>query len=327
MRGQGYDQINPKKERLGFHVVNVTVNADSPVPVRDQLVEQIGLQIASGILPGNEKLPSIRALAQKLGIHHGIVNAAYNRLAESGMLEIRHGSGVRVVPRIGLGQNQEQADVYSLFVQFVEQANRLGYSKDDIARCYERFIKREKITKIVVVDRNPDFHAVILAELQNNFSVPVMACTAEQLHKDHSILKDSLVITSLYHFLSVHKLPIDPTRFLICNIQPPETLLKMIKELPDASIILLISVSPTLLKIGSNIAAALRGESIVVRTIDADDETEIAYMMKHAQAVICDLPSKEKVTRLAGKNRIHVFNLYSDKTIELIKDHITKDKH
>jgi hypothetical protein len=175
-------------------------------------------------------------MAQKLGIHHGIVNAAYNKLAESGMLEIRHGSGVRVVPRIGLGQNQEQADLYSLFMQFVGQANRLGYGKDEITKCYQQFSNRDKIKKIVVVDRNPDFHAIIIAELQHHFSIPVVAFTAQQLHEDHSILKDSLVITSLYHFLSINKLPIDPTRFMICNVEPAEELLNMIKGLPDSSI-------------------------------------------------------------------------------------------
>ena len=86
-----------------------------------------------------------------------------------------------------------------------------------------------------------------------------------------------------------------------------DEVLSMLKALPDSSIVLLISVSPTLLKIGTNIAAALRGESIAVRTIAADDEKEIAYMMKHAKAVICDLPSKEKITRLAGKNPPFVF--------------------
>ena len=132
---------------MGFMLpasVKITVNSDSPIPVRDQLVEQIGLQIAAGILPGNEKLPSLRALAQKLGIHHGIVNAAYNKLAENGMLEIRHGSGVRVVPRIGLGQNQEQADLYSLFMQFVEQADRLGLWQSRDSKMLSKNLVTEK---------------------------------------------------------------------------------------------------------------------------------------------------------------------------------------
>jgi len=231
------------------------------------------------------------------------------------------------VPRIGLGQNQEHADLYSLFMQFVERANQLGYGKDEIAKCYKLFVNRDKIKKILVVDRNPDFHAVIIAELQPHFSIPVVACTATELSQDLSILTDALIITSLYHFLSIHKLPIDPTRFLICNVEPSEDLLNMLKGLPDSSIVLLISVSPTLLKIGNNIAAALRGESIAVRTIETKDDKEIAYMMKHAKAVICDLPSKEKVSKLSSKHAPYVFSLYSTKTIELIKNQIIKDKH
>jgi hypothetical protein len=88
----------------------------------------------------------------------------------------------------------------------------------------------------VVVDRNPDFHAVIIAELQPHFSIPVVACTAGQLDEDHSILKNSLLITSLYHFLSINKLPIDPTRFMICNVEPAEELLNMLKGLPDQAL-------------------------------------------------------------------------------------------
>jgi hypothetical protein len=64
-----------------------------------------------------------------------------------------------------------------------------------------------------------------------------------------------------------------------------------------------------------------------VRTIDTKDDKEIAYMMKHAKAVVCDLPSKEKVSNLSGKNAPYVFSLYSTKTIELIKNHIAGDKH
>ena len=188
--------------------VNITVSTDSPVPVRDQLVEQIGLQIASGVLKSNERLPSIRAMAQKLAIHHGIVNSAYNKLAEIGMLEIRHGSGVRVVPKIGLGQGENSLDLYSLFVRFVDQANRLGYSRQNIVGCYERFIKRDPVKKIVVVDRNVDFHPVISAELEPHFSIPVLPHTAKEIEDNHSILKDALLISSLYHFLSVQDLPI-----------------------------------------------------------------------------------------------------------------------
>lgn len=302
--------------------VNITVNTDSAVSVRDQLVEQIGWQIAAGLLEGNAKLPSIRAMAKKLGIHHGVVSSAYSVLAESGMLDIRHGSGVRVVPMIALGQESDQSDLDSLFMRFVSQANALGYSWAEVTSCYDRFAERGPITKLVVVDRNSDFHPVILAELASHFSIPIVAITAEELHKDHSIFQNALVITSLYHFLSVQMLPLDRTRFMICNIEPVQETVDVIKALPASSMVLLVSVSSTLLKIGVNITAALRGESISVKAISAEDTKEIAFMTKYAKTIICDLPSKNGLSKIAGKIPVHVLKLYSLTTIQQIKDRL-----
>ncbi|HNM51178.1 MAG TPA: GntR family transcriptional regulator, partial [Candidatus Obscuribacter sp.] len=64
--------------------MKITINKESAVPIRDQLVEQLGLSIASGSLRPHEKLPSIRALADRLGVHYSTITAAYNHLAEVG---------------------------------------------------------------------------------------------------------------------------------------------------------------------------------------------------------------------------------------------------
>lgn len=303
--------------------VNITVNSDSPIPVRDQLVEQIGLQIASGILQGNDKLPSIRALAQKLGIHHGIVNSAYNQLAEIGMLQIRHGSGVRVAPKIGLGQTEGNTELYSLLIQFIEKANRYGYSLKEIDKCYQQFTQRLPIKRILMIDNNPDFHPVIFSELHPHFSMPVLVHTADEVRNDQTLLKDALVITSLYHFLSVQTLPIDPTRFLICNVEPAQDLVSKLRSLPDSSLVLLVSVSQTLLQKGIKMAAAVRGESIAVKPVLVDDMKELEYAIKFAKFVICDLPSKAMVLNLSNKVPVSIFNLYSPSTIQLIKDSLT----
>jgi DNA-binding transcriptional regulator YhcF (GntR family) len=301
--------------------VNITVNKDSSVPVRDQLVEQIGLQVASGVLKSNDKLPSIRALAQKLGIHHGVVNAAYNHLAEIGMLEIRQGSGVRV-PKLGLDENNQKPDLNSLFMQFVSKASDLGYSREEISGCTQRLLKRPQVKRILFVDRNPDFHPVILSALAPHFSIPVNCVTGTELKKDPAKVEDSLVITSLYHFLSVRGLPIDPTRFMICNVRPPQEVTDKIKALPDASIVLFVSTSPTLLRMGSNLAAGLRGETIAIRTVLTDETQELAYMMRYAKIVVCDRPSQEKVAGLAKQVPVYVFELYSPDVIQSIKDRL-----
>jgi GntR family transcriptional regulator len=304
--------------------VRLTINKDSSVPVRDKLIEQIGLQIASGLLKGKEKLPSIRALAQRLGIHHSTVTSAYNHLAEVGLLEIRQGSGVRVVSKIA-ARDADESDttLQAIFRNFLAQASENGYSREEVQECFERFIKRQPIERIIVVDRNRDFHRLLLAELQPHFKLPVQPMTYEDLRDNLSLLDDSLVVTSLYHVFPLQHLPIDPTRFIVCNIEPGRNEMEIITKLPPASIVLFVSVSPTLLKMATNVAAAMRGEEVAIRTVLIDEKQELQYMMKYAKQIICDGPSKDTVMELsAGKVPVSVFHLYAPQTIELIRSRL-----
>lgn len=102
------------------------INRDSPVPIHDQLVAQVGQLVASGALSSGERLPSIRGLAARLGIHHLTVLSAYRSLAERGVLEIREGSGVRVAqvqPQAGAWR--EGVALSAMAAYFVAQA-RIG---------------------------------------------------------------------------------------------------------------------------------------------------------------------------------------------------------
>lgn len=307
--------------------VKFSINKDSSISVRDQLIEQIGLQIASGALKGKEKLPSIRALAQRLGIHHSTVTAAYNHLAEVGLLEVRQGSGVRVANKVTHRDTDSERELSQLFKTFLARAADNGYSQEDVARCFDGMKKgRKSVKRILVVDRNRDFHKLLLAELQPHFSLPIQPLTAEDLGKDESLLEDSLLLASLYHVFPLQRMRIDPTRFIVCNIEPARNELEVVANLPAGSIILLVSVSPTLLKMATNMSAAVRGEEIAVRTVLLEEEQELAYMIKYAKAIICDGPSEEKVKQLAAASKVpvHVFHLYAPSTIELIKQRLTQ---
>jgi GntR family transcriptional regulator len=304
--------------------VNISIQRDSPVPIRDQIVEQIGLLIASGVLAGNQKLPSIRALAQKLGIHHGIVNSAYNQLSDLGLLQIRQGSGVKVVPKVAVAHEKGQASLESLFRYFLAQATDLGYSRAKIEQCIQRQLHRQPVKRILLVDNAPDFHAVALAELSPHFSMPIEAITHTGLKSKAQLIEDSIILTSIYHLTSLEDLPLDPTRFIVCNIEPAREELDLLRKLPKASIVVVVSKSSTLMNAGTRIAAAVRGDELALRSISLEDTNEIAYTMRFAKAAICDFPSKETVLKLAGKVPVRVFQIYSPSTIQLIKDRLAE---
>lgn len=300
--------------------MKVSINKESAVPIRDQLIEQIALQIASGALKGQEKLPSIRALAQRLGIHYSTITAAYNHLAGVGLLDIRQGSGVRVAgkPKTEV----KHSDLNKICQDFLAAVSESGFSREQLKNTIDGMLEKKPVNRIIVVDRNNDFHAVQLAELKPEFKQEIVAMTTEELKQKPELITDSLVITSLYHVFAFENLISDRTRLIVCDIEPARQELDHVQALKDGSLVLLVSYSQTLLNMATKLLAAQRGEQIAVRSVLTTDQTELAYMMKYATIVICDLASESTVAKVAGKTPFMVFRLYSKHTIERIKERL-----
>lgn len=305
--------------------MKISINKESAVPVRDQLVEQISLQIASGMLGSKEKLPSIRALASRLGIHYSTVTAAYNHLADVGILEIRQGSGVRV-SSISSRETEpgEKLQLDSMYNDFLARASESGYTANDVLGLFEKFKHRKPVKKILAVDRNVDFHEVLLTELRPNFNLPVEAMTVQDILENPQAMDESLVVTSLYHLFSFQHKVKDRTRLVPCNIEPARLEMEKVGDLRAGSLLLLISVSPTLMNMATKLVAAQRGEEVAVRAVLLTDEKELNYMVNHADLILCDKPSEPKVRAIADNKKLLAFNLYAPSTISLIQDRLKK---
>jgi GntR family transcriptional regulator len=305
--------------------VKISINRESPVPIRDQLIEQIALQIAAGLLKGDEKLPSIRAMAQRLGIHYNTVSSAYNHLGEAGLLDVRQGSGVRVASKMRRREMElQKTQLDDLLRDFLAVAAEHGYSRVELQQAVARVLGSKPISKILLVDRNVDFHPLLLAEIQPHFKLPVQTTTVDEITNDPELLEGSLVVTSLYHVFALHGLQIDPTRLVVCNVEPGRSEQEMVSTLPSGSLVMIVSVSSTLLKMATNLLAALRGEEIAIRTIDTHDRKEIEYSAQYANLIICDFPSEHIVAPLIKKVPLRVFHLYSDSTIKLIGERLER---
>lgn len=79
--------------------LELRVLLEGPTPVYRQIVDQIRtLCVERRLLPG-ERLPSIREIAGRLGVHFNTIADAYRALADEGWLTIEHGRGARVCDR------------------------------------------------------------------------------------------------------------------------------------------------------------------------------------------------------------------------------------
>src|SRR5687767_5712792 len=77
----------------------LVIDHHNGVPAYRQIVEQIRLQIATGVLSADQELPSTRALSAELSLNPMTISKAYSLLEHDGVLERRRGQTLVVRAR------------------------------------------------------------------------------------------------------------------------------------------------------------------------------------------------------------------------------------
>ncbi len=115
----------------------VSVDGSAPTPPYEQIRVQVRDAVAGGALAAGAKLPTVRALADELGLAVNTVARAYRELETDGIIETRGRAGSFVAPQGDAGQQQAQVAAR----EFVERARRLGLddaSALDLVRAAQR---------------------------------------------------------------------------------------------------------------------------------------------------------------------------------------------
>ena len=118
-------------------LIQLTVNHKSPVPLFEQLKEQLRLRVLAGSLRPGDPVPSIRQLAVQLTVNPNTVAKVYRELEMEGVLENRPGKGcfVAAAHRSEDDVRRERADRVRREVrEAVDRWRTLGFSADEIAR-------------------------------------------------------------------------------------------------------------------------------------------------------------------------------------------------
>jgi len=105
--------------------VILSVEPDSPVPPYEQIRTQVTSMVRLGILTGGARLPSIRQLANDLGLAGGTVARAYRELEADGVVRTRGRHGTVVSPAAGSPSELSSA-VAGAARAYAGEAQRLG---------------------------------------------------------------------------------------------------------------------------------------------------------------------------------------------------------
>lgn len=86
------------------------IDANGPTPLRDQICEQLSLQILRGQLRAGQRLPSCRRLSASLGVGKNTVISAYNLLVQDALVTTSERSGYFVAEDITKRFEGEDSD-------------------------------------------------------------------------------------------------------------------------------------------------------------------------------------------------------------------------
>ena len=109
------------------------IDPHGDVPPFEQLRTQLARQAADGSLPAGTKLPTVRGLAEALGLAPGTVARAYKELESDGVIETlgRRGTFVRSAATAG-------GTVTAAVTTLVAAARRDGLTLPETQRLVER---------------------------------------------------------------------------------------------------------------------------------------------------------------------------------------------
>lgn len=115
----------------------ISIDNRSRVPIYEQLINGFKLQIMNGVLLPDEKLPSVRQLAQELTINPNTIQKAYRELEYLGYTYSVPGKG-SFVKTIQNEMNKERIDMLTETLhKTVQELLFLGLTKEEIIASIE----------------------------------------------------------------------------------------------------------------------------------------------------------------------------------------------
>jgi GntR family transcriptional regulator len=300
--------------------LDIVLNRRGGVPVRDQLVAQLELKILGGELPLGQRLPSVRALARRLKVHHNTVSAAYQALEESGHVELRRGAGV-FVRRSGATALAEAQGLDEMIRIALHTALSKGYNGRDIRTAVERWLVAAPPDRIVVVDPAREMGELLVHEVEKSVGVPASSCTPGDVAREPGLLSGALALMLPYHVETVRRLA--PGAALeVLTLEVADDDRQAIAALPVGSIVLIVSRSPTVLPFASVLMRSLRGDEILVEPRLFSATKEWRRLVKAADMVFADGLSADAVQR-AGARKLREFRVVTDAAVARLKQALT----
>ena len=121
--------------------MRITLDEDDRAAASDRLVREIAGRIQRGTLAPGARLPTIRALADQLGLAPNTVAKAYRRLEDDGLIQGRGRRGTFVAERLPARLPDRERRLAEAADAFVRRGSQLGFGQEDVRRALARALR------------------------------------------------------------------------------------------------------------------------------------------------------------------------------------------
>lgn len=230
-------------------------------PPGRQVERQVAVMVREGRLGPGRRLPSTRRLAARVGVHRNTVAAAYRRLADRGLIELRHGARARVAG--GRLRPRESVDAPPDRGSFVR-----------------------------VAAEDPGSARLMAAELPGSLRTGAADVPAETSVPGGSGAGRTPggrpVVLALPGASAGGSVAGDDVARIRARQDRRAALARRLRELPRLGVVALLSGSRALREAVRSDAARLRGDALTVRAADPRDPEEVREARGGADLVIAD---------------------------------------
>jgi GntR family transcriptional regulator len=168
-----------------------------------------------------------------------------------------------------------------------------------------------------VVDPRVETLEILVAELEAALDAPVKGCTLEALAREPGLASGARLLAFPYHAAKVARLAPGAAIETI-HAQPSPENQEILRGLPDGSCVLVVSLSPIVLKLAESFVSGLRGDEVLVETRLAPRRAEWRRLVAAADIVYADVVAAPEVRRASPK-RLRELHLLGENDLARIR--------
>ncbi len=181
-----------------------SVDKSSTVSIYQQLVDQIVHKVQTGELFAGKKIPTVREMADQIGVARGTVKHAYEELERIGIIKMTRGKGTFIVE-----QAQQESSAKSRAIAAIErlldEMESLSFSLQEIQMFFNLKL-RERMEQdhnvcIIFIDCNPETLANIIHQISVLPNIEAHKLLLSDVLKKPFVIDDfaDLIVTTSTH--------------------------------------------------------------------------------------------------------------------------------